>query len=107
MVHRYGDVRGNYTGHGWYRFADDYEFLELLQENGQRFNSVNLQGKDYWCDTDVFNDGIRVTTEDGNEFYVYELVENDREMLQAVKEEVGFKTWLDICHELVNVKKGA
>lgn len=106
MVHRYGDVRANYTGHGWYRFADDYEFLELLQENGQRFNSVNLQGKDYWCDTDVFSDGIRVTTEDGNEFYVYELIEDDREMLQAVKEEVGFKTWLEICHELINAKKG-
>lgn len=107
QIHRgYGDVRCNYTDFIWYK-SDDYSFWSTIAENGIKSNYVDLQGKLYWCDVDVNYDGIHVSTEDGDNFYVYDYISNDKEMLEAIKEEIGFKTWLEICHELINAKKGA
>lgn len=103
MVHRYGDVRGNYTGHAWYRFEDRFELDEAFYEAGTKSNMVEFQGKTYYCDIDIFTDGIRVTEESDswNEFYIYEYIETDEEMIQAIKEKIGFQTWLEQCTELI------
>ena len=107
-VHRFGDVRGNYTDHCWLKFDNDYEFFTVMSENGTKCNTVELQGKTYWCDTEVCSYGIRVSTEDGEEFYVYEYIEDDEDMLQAVKENIGWMTWLEQCKSTINkMKKGA
>lgn len=104
MVHRYGDVRGNYTDHLWYFFNSMDEFYECIYLT--KTNLVELQGKHYYCDINVFEDYITVSRmEDNEQFTVYDYIETDKEMLQAIKDEIGFKTWLEQCHKLIEVIK--
>lgn len=59
-VHRYGDVRGNYTESTLLKFDNDYEFAEALM-GANKVITVN----GYEVHIDIFLDGMEVYTEDG------------------------------------------
>ena len=61
MVHRFGDVRGNYTDSVIYHFDSVDEFYELLL-NCNKYVPVG----NYEVIVDIFNDGFEVYDESGN-----------------------------------------
>ena len=61
MVHRFGDVRGNYTDSVIYRFDSVDEFYELLL-NCNKYVQIG----NYGVCVDIFNDGFEVFDEAGN-----------------------------------------
>ena len=61
MVHRFGDVRGNYTDSVIYHFDSADEFYELLS-NCNKYVQIG----NYGVCVDVFNDGFEVYDEAGN-----------------------------------------
>ena len=61
MVHRFGDVRGNYTDSVIYRFDSVDEFYELLLSC-----TKYVQIGNYGVCVDLFNDGFDVYDEAGN-----------------------------------------
>ena len=61
MVHRFGDVRGNYTDSVIYHFDSVDEFYELLLNC-----SKYVQIGNYGVCVDLFNDGFEVYDEAGN-----------------------------------------
>ena len=86
MVHRYGDVRSNYTDYTWYKFDDEYEFNELLY-SVEKWNEVECKGKAYWCCTSLFDGYITVTPDnEEGQYCVYDYIETDEEMVKAIQE---------------------
>ena len=61
MVHRFGDVRGNYTDSVIYHFDSVDEFYELLLNCNKYVRIGN-----YEVVVDLFNDGFEVVDEAGN-----------------------------------------
>ena len=61
MVHRFGDVRGNYTDSVIYHFDSVDEFYELLS-NCNKYVQIG----NYGVCVDLFNDGFDVYDEAGN-----------------------------------------
>ena len=61
MVHRFGDVRGNYTDSVIYHFDSVDEFYELLL-NCDKYVQIG----NYGVCVDLFNDGFEVYDEAGN-----------------------------------------
>ena len=61
MVHRFGDVRGNYTDSVIYHFDSVGEFYELLS-NCNKYVQIG----NYGVCVDIFNDGFEVYDEPGN-----------------------------------------
>ena len=61
MVHRFGDVRGNYTDSVIYHFDSVDEFYELLS-NCNKYVQIG----NYEVIVDIFNDGFEVYDEAGN-----------------------------------------
>ena len=61
MVHRFGDVRGNYTDSVIYHFDSVDEFYELLS-NCDKYVQIG----NYGVCVDLFNDGFEVYDEAGN-----------------------------------------
>ncbi len=82
MVHRYGDIRANYTDRFLVRFDKRYEWLEL--ESCMQYKSI-CNGK-YMCDIDIMSECYNVynfeTGEDVGEFYELEL----EDLLEAIEE---------------------
>ena len=62
MVHRYGDVRGNYTDWAVCKFDSVYEFFEL--ESVMQYKTI---GQEYMADINIFSEG----------YNVYDLVNQD------------------------------
>lgn len=56
-VHRYGDVRCNYTETAILEFNYEGEFLETI---GECYKNLNIG--DFICETNIFNEGIEVYT---------------------------------------------
>ena len=73
MVHRYGDVRANYTDRFLVRFEDETEWLEL--ESRMQYKTI-ADGK-YCCDIDIMAECYSVWDWDNNtslgEFYEIEV----------------------------------
>lgn len=59
-VHRYGDVRSNYTDTAVLEFSSDYGFLEALTEANKM---IEVEGYD--CEINILNEGIEVYTYNG------------------------------------------
>ena len=82
MVHRYGDVRVNYTDRFLVRFDNEYEWFEL--ESRMQYKSI-CNGK-YMCDIDIMAECYNVynfeTGEDVGEFYQLEV----EDLLEAIEE---------------------
>lgn len=64
-VHRFGDVRGNYTESVVLQFNNDYEFLEILLECN-KYSTVEIDGNNYSIDVNIWSDGFEVFDNEGN-----------------------------------------
>ena len=83
-VHRYGDVRGNYTDE-FYIIVDNIdEFHEILTEC-DIYNTVEIDGKEYYVDVRMFDDTFEVSDNDG--YYIGSIyAEDDEEAIREIKE---------------------
>ena len=83
-VHRYGDVRGNYTDE-FYIIVDSIdEFHEILTEC-DIYNTVEIDGKEYYVDVRMFDDTFEVSDNDG--YYIGSIyAEDDEEAIEEIKE---------------------
>lgn len=81
MVHRHGDVRGNYTDRFVVKFDDICYFYEL--ESRTQYKDINDR---YTCDIDIFSDCYNVWDNDNQtdvgEFYEIEVAD----LLEAINE---------------------
>lgn len=73
-VHRYGDVRCNYTDDVWFCFDNEYTFYELISET-TTYETVEIDGNEYSIDINVFNEGYEVFNEEGD--YICTTYENN------------------------------
>ena len=77
-VHRYGDVRCNYTEEIYFRFNDEYEFYEALEESNKYF-TIEKNNKMYEIEINIFSESPRIYIEEDNEdiegLEAYELLE--------------------------------
>lgn len=78
-VHRYGDVRCNYTDSVILEFTNEYDFFEAIQENNKMVEVDNLD-----CELNIFSDTIEVYTKDGD--YKGNVCASD---IEELKEEVS------------------
>lgn len=58
-VHRFGDVRGNYTDSIIYHFDNDYTFYEILTENN-KYNFVTVNNEEYEVEVNILSDSFEV-----------------------------------------------
>ena len=79
MVHRFGDVRGNYTDSVIYHFDSADEFYELLS-NCNKYVQIG----NYGVCVDVFNDGFEVYDEAGN--YICTAYGDYDDIVEAIKD---------------------
>ena len=83
-VHKYGDVRGNYTDEFCIIIDSEEEFFDILCES-DKFNTVEIDEKKYDIDTRIFSDMFEVNTEDG--YYIGSIyAEDDEEAIEKIKE---------------------
>ena len=87
-VHRYGDVRCNYTKECLLKFNYYYEFFEKIEESN-KFVTVEVDGKEYDLYVNALSDGYEITeVETGKDIgFAYEtdkesIIKEIREMLQ-------------------------
>ena len=77
-VHRYGDVRYNYTEEAYFRFNDEYEFYEVLEESNKYF-TIEKNNIEYDIYIDIFSESPRIYIEEDDEdiegYEAYELLE--------------------------------
>lgn len=78
-VHRFGDVRGNYTDSVIYRFDSEGEFYELLKDCNKYVQIGN-----YEVVVDIFNDGFEVYDNEGE--YICTAYGDYDDIVEAIKE---------------------
>ena len=80
-IHRYGDVRGNYTDEVLIKFDGEWELQEKFYENEESFKvvEVELNGKKYDVNVNLWSDTMEVYDEDGS--YVCSTCEHDEESI--------------------------
>ena len=79
MVHRFGDVRGNYTDSVIYHFDSVGEFYEILS-NCNKYVQIG----NYGVCVDIFNDGFDVYDEAGN--YICTAYGDYDDIVKAIKD---------------------
>lgn len=57
-IHKYGDVRGNYTNEFVLKFDNDYTLLELLAESAKYYTLKDKEGNELYFDLGVFDEGL-------------------------------------------------
>ena len=72
-VHRYGDVRCNYTEECYLKFQNDYEFYEVLSEMGKQLLVIK-DNKKYDIYIDIFDECPNIEICDIDNEYEYESV---------------------------------
>lgn len=87
-VHRYGDVRGNYTNYGLFTFDNEYDILEVLSENTMVDVEVKVDEEYYRVSSDIFHEGYDVFLPDGTALEVYGFAENEDEMRELIQESI-------------------
>ena len=85
-VHRYGDVRGNYTDSVLLHFNNEYEFYEILSENN-KYATVTVDGVDYDIDIRITSDSYEVWDTDGN--YICTAYGDNDDVIECIKKEVA------------------
>ena len=77
-VHRYGDVRYNYTEEAYFRFNDEYEVYEVL-EGSNKYFIIEKNNKIYEIEINIFSESPRIYIEEDDEYIegyeAYELLE--------------------------------
>lgn len=82
-VHRFGDVRCNYTEEVYLKFEDEYDFYEVLEESNKHFTIIDNDNEiKYHITIDVFNECPSIIIESNDEYEdvydyeAYKLLEN-------------------------------
>lgn len=86
-VHRYGDVRCNYTDNMLFKFDNEDAFLYTLLENTSRYGYIEVDGKDYSYDITIFHEGAEIYDENGNYIcttYEWELEDIKKDIREAL-----------------------
>ena len=83
-VHKYGDARGNYTDEFCIIVDSEEEFFDILCES-DKFNTIEIDGKNYYIDIRMFSDVFEVSDTDG-ECIGTIYVEDDEEAIREIKE---------------------
>ena len=73
-VHRYGDVRCNYTEECYLNFQNDYEFYDVLSEMGKQLLVIK-NDKQYYIGINIFSDCPEIEISDINDLDEYEYIE--------------------------------
>ena len=73
-VHRYGDVRCNYTEECYLNFQNDFEFYEVLSEIGKQLLVIK-NDKQYYIRINIFSDCPEIEKSDINDLDEYEYIE--------------------------------
>lgn len=82
-IHKYGDVRCGYTDNFYIIVDSMEEFYDILSEC-DLYNTVEIDGKEYYIDVKIFSDVFEVSEADGN--YIGEIyAENDEEAIKEIK----------------------
>ena len=84
-VHRFGDVRGNYTESVILQFNDEYDFWECIGEC-DRYEYIEIDGKIYDYTVSALNDTYEVTDEEGN--YICEAYGEEEDIIEAIKKAI-------------------
>ena len=82
-VHKYGDVRGNYTDEFCIIIDSEEEFFDILCES-DKFNTIEIDGKNYYIDIRMFSDVFEVSDTDG-ECIGTIYAEDDEEAIEEIK----------------------
>lgn len=64
-VHRYGDVRCNYTNEFVLQFNSEEEFIDVLIENGKHWSYTDKDKITWYCDFDITNEGGEISNDNG------------------------------------------
>ena len=91
-VHRYGDVRCNYTDWVYLEFSWENEFLEVLMEECSKSIDVEMDGKQYYVTIEVLSDEIRLESYDEENGYD-EIFGDDRDTILEKMEELDLISW--------------
>ena len=83
-IHRYGDVRGNYTDEFCIIVDSEEEFFDILSES-DKFNTIEIDGKNYYIDIRMFSDVFEVSDTYG-EYIGTIYAEDDEEAIREIKE---------------------
>ena len=83
-IHRYGDVRGNYTDEICIIVDSEEEFFDILCES-DKFNTIEIDGKNYYIDIRMFSDVFEVSDTYG-EYIGTIYAEDDEEAIREIKE---------------------
>ena len=73
-VHRYGDIRCNYTEECYLKFQNDYEFYEVLSEMGKQLLVIK-NDKQYYIRINIFSDCPEIEISDINDLDEYEYID--------------------------------
>ena len=86
-VHRYGDVRGNYTQDAVLKMTLD-EFYEVMAESLNVYDSIDIDGVTYQLTIRPDYEGIEVYTDGGDFFEVYCCAYQD-DIIKAIKDHLA------------------
>lgn len=78
-IHKYGDVRGNYTNEFVLKFDHEYEFMELLNGCNKYYTLQDKDGNELYFDLGIFDEGLTYEGEysyNGLELFAYENIED-------------------------------
>lgn len=76
-VHRFGDVRCNYTEDCYLKFQNDYEFYEVLGEIGKQLLVIK-NDKQYYIRINIFSDCPEIEICDIDNEYEYEYIDGGK-----------------------------
>ena len=85
QVHRFGDVRGNYTESVILQFDYEYTFWERIGEC-DRYESIEVDGKSYNYTVSALSDSYEVADEEGN--YICEAYGEEDDIIEAIKKAI-------------------
>lgn len=84
-VHRFGDVRGNYTESVILQFDNDYTFWECIGEC-DKYESIEVDGATYVYTVSALSDTYEVTDEEGS--YICEAYGEEEDIIEAIKKAI-------------------
>lgn len=84
-VHRFGDVRGNYTESVILQFDNEYSFWQCIGEC-DRYESIEVDGATYVYTVSALRDTYEVTDEAGD--YLCEAYGEEEDIIEAIKKAI-------------------
>lgn len=84
-VHRFGDVRGNYTESVILQFDNEYNFWECIGDC-DKYESIEVDEKIYDYTVSALSDTYEVTDEEGD--YICEAYGEEEDIIEAIKKAI-------------------